>query len=58
MAEKGLSLIPIRVYFNDGRAKVELGLGRGKKLYDKRRTIMERDAKRDSDRAVKFSRRR
>ncbi len=58
ISEKGLSLIPIRVYFNDGRAKVELGLGRGKKLYDKRRTIAERDAKRDADRSMKFSRRR
>ena len=57
MREKGLSLIPLRVYFNGSHAKVELGLGRGKKIYDKRRAIAERDAKRDTDRAVKASRR-
>lgn len=54
---KALSLIPLRVYFKGSHAKVELGLGRGKKLYDKRRAIAERDAKRDTDRAVKASRR-
>lgn len=54
--EKGLSLIPLRVYFRDSYAKVELGLGRGKKLYDKRRAIAERDARRDADRAVKARR--
>ena len=57
MHEKGLSLIPLRVYFKGSYAKVELGLGRGKKIYDKRRAIAERDAKRDTDRAVKASRR-
>ncbi len=52
--EKGLTLVPLRLYFNDaGKVKVELGLARGKKSYDKRRTIAERDAKRDLDRAVK-----
>lgn len=56
--EKGLSLIPIRMYFNDGRAKVELGLGRGKRQYDKRRSIAEREAKRDADRAMKAASRR
>jgi len=50
---KGLTLIPLRVYFNDrGRAKVELGLARGKKSYDHRRDIADRDAKRDMDREV------
>ncbi len=58
IAEKGLSLIPIRLYFSGSRAKVELGLGRGRKQYDKRRQIAEREAKRDADRAMKFSRRR
>jgi SsrA-binding protein len=58
LAEKGLSLVPLRLYFSDGRAKLELGLGRGKTLYDKRRTIAERDARRDADRAVKAVRRR
>ena len=52
--EKGLTLIPLRLYFNDaGRVKVELGLARGKKDYDKRRDIAERDAKRDMERAAK-----
>lgn len=55
--EKGLSLIPLRIYFKGSHAKVELGLGRGKKLYDKRRSIAERDAQRDVDRATKAARR-
>ncbi len=54
MNEKGLSIIPLRVYFKDGRAKVEIGVGRGKKIYDKRRSIAERDARRETDRAVKL----
>ena len=58
LAEKGLSLVPLRLYFKEGRAKIELGLGRGKTLYDKRRSIAERDARRDSDRAIKAVRRR
>ena len=58
LAEKGLSLVPLRLYFKEGRAKIELGLGRGKTLYDKRRTIAERDASRDADRAIKAVRRR
>jgi len=48
---KGLTLVPLTMYFNDrGRAKVELGLARGKKSYDHRRDIAERDARRDMDR--------
>ena len=58
LAEKGLALVPLRLYFTEGRAKLELGLGRGKTLYDKRRTIAERDARREADRAVKAVRRR
>jgi SsrA-binding protein len=58
LAEKGLSLVPLRLYFSEGRAKLELGLGRGKTLYDKRRTIAERDARREADRAMKAVRRR
>jgi SsrA-binding protein len=58
LAEKGLALVPLRLYFKDGLAKAELGLGRGKAVYDKRRTIAERDARRDADRAVKAVRRR
>ena len=51
--EKGYSLIPLSVYFLDSKVKVELGLARGKKAYDKRESIAERDAKRSMDRAVK-----
>ncbi|MCL5961359.1 MAG: SsrA-binding protein SmpB [Chloroflexi bacterium] len=51
--ERGLTLIPLRVYLKGGRAKVELGLARGKKLYDKREAIAERDAKRQIERAMK-----
>jgi SsrA-binding protein len=51
--EKGLALVPLRLYFTEGRAKVELGLGRGKTAYDKRKTIAERDARREIARAVK-----
>ena len=54
----GLALVPLRLYFRDGRAKMELGLGRGKTLYDKRRTLVERDARREAERAMKVSRRR
>jgi SsrA-binding protein len=51
--ERGLTLIPLRLYFKDGRAKVELGLARGKKLYDKRAATKEREVKREMDRAMK-----
>jgi SsrA-binding protein len=51
--ERGLTLIPLRMYFKNGRAKVELGLARGKKLYDKRASIKEREAQREVDRARK-----
>lgn len=51
--EKGLTLIPLRLYFKHGRAKVELGLARGKKLYDKRASIKERETRREVDRAMK-----
>ena len=51
--EKGYSLIPLSVYLSGSRVKIELGLARGKKTYDKRETIAERDAKRNMDRAVK-----
>lgn len=56
--EKGLSLVPLRIYFKGSHAKVELGVGRGKRLYDKRRSIAERDARREADRAIKAARRR
>lgn len=55
--QKGVTLVPLRLYFNDrGVAKIELGLGRGKKKYDKRAAIAERDAKRAIDRARKEQR--
>ncbi len=56
--ERGLTLIPLRLYWVKGRAKAELGLGRGKKLHDKREAIRERDEKRDIDRALAAGRRR
>ena len=51
--EKGHTLVPLRVYFKDGRAKVELALARGKRAYDKRQALAERDAKRETERAMK-----
>ncbi len=54
--EKGLTLIPTRVYFKDGKVKVEIAVGRGKDRGDKRRTIAERDAKRQMERALKSRR--
>lgn len=50
---KGLTLVPLSLYFKGSHVKLELGLCKGKKLYDKRATAAERDAKRDIDRAVK-----
>ena len=50
---KGLTLIPLKLYLKGGRAKIELGLGRGKKLYDKREAIAERDVKREIERAIR-----
>jgi SsrA-binding protein len=52
VAERGLTLVPTRMYFKDGRAKVEIALARGKDLYDKRNTIREREVKRDMERAM------
>jgi SsrA-binding protein len=51
--ERGLTLVPTRLYWKDGRAKVELALGRGKDVRDKRRDIAERDARRQIERALK-----
>ena len=51
--EKGLTLVPTRLYFKDGRVKIELALARGREKADKRRVIAERDAKRDIDRALR-----
>jgi len=51
--EKGYALIPLKIYLVRGRVKVELGLGRGKKLYDKRRDIAEKDSKREMERVFR-----
>jgi SsrA-binding protein len=51
--EKGFTVVPTRLYLKDGRAKVEIALARGKKQYDKRQVIAERDSKRQMDRALK-----
>jgi SsrA-binding protein len=51
--EKGLTLVPTRLYFKDGRVKVELALARGRERADKRRAIAERDAQRDMERALR-----
>ena len=53
VATKGLTLIPLKLYLKGGRAKIELGLCRGKKLYDKREAIAERDVKREMERIVR-----
>src|SRR5262252_6851945 len=51
--EKGLTVVPTRLYFKDGRVKVELALARGKDVRDKRRSVADRDARRDMERALK-----
>ena len=50
--ERGLTLVPLRLYWKSGRAKVELGLARGKRVHDKRETIRRRDADREAARAI------
>ncbi len=51
--EKGLTLVPLKMYFKEGRAKVLLGVCRGKQLHDKRQTMKDRSVKRDIDRAMR-----
>ncbi len=51
--ERGYSLIPLKIYFKNDKIKVQIGLGKGKKLYDKRQTIKQNDVKRDLDRERK-----
>jgi SsrA-binding protein len=53
--QKGLTLIPLKVYFKDGFAKVELGVGQGKKQYDKREEIKKKEAQRTIDRVKRLS---
>jgi SsrA-binding protein len=50
--ESGLTLVPLSIYFKDGKAKVEIALARGKRAYDKRQSLAERDAAREIERAV------
>jgi len=51
--QEGLTLVPLSIYFKDGRAKVEIAVARGKKQYDKRREIARKTADREMERAVK-----
>jgi SsrA-binding protein len=51
--ERGLTLVPLRVYFSHGLAKVEVGLGRGKRQFEKRQTALEREHRREMDRAAR-----
>lgn len=51
--QKGMSLVPLQLYFKRGKVKLELGVAKGKKLFDKREDIAERDAKREIDRRLK-----
>ena len=53
VSERGLTLIPLRLYFKKGRVKAELGLARGKKLYDKRETMRKRAVQREVERSLK-----
>ena len=54
MREKGYTIVPLQVYFKDGKAKVEIGLARGKKLYDKREDIAKKDLRRETEREFKI----
>jgi SsrA-binding protein len=56
VSERGLTLVPLRLYFKDGRVKVEIALARGKDVRDKRRDIADREAKREMERAMKMRR--
>ena len=58
LAERGLTLIPLRLYFREGLAKIELGLGRGRRTVDKRHAIREREQRREMERATARIRRR
>lgn len=57
VVQRGLTLVPLKLYIKHGIAKVELGVAKGKKVYDKRQTIARRDAEREAERAVKRRRR-
>lgn len=53
-AEKGYTLVPLQVYFRDGKAKIEIGLAKGKKLYDKRQDIAKKDQRREAEKEMKM----
>jgi SsrA-binding protein len=53
LTEAGLTMVPLKVFFQNGKAKIELGVARGKRQWDKRQAMAERDAKRDTDRAIR-----
>src|SRR5262245_6565798 len=55
VAERGLTVVPLKLYFKNGRAKIEIGLARGKKLHDKRATLRERESRREMDKAARAS---
>lgn len=58
MAERGLTVVPLRIYFDHGLAKLEIGLARGKAQYDKRRALREKEQKREMERALRHRGRR
>ena len=53
-SEKGYTVVPLKVYFSNGRAKIEVGLAKGKKLYDKRQDIAKKDQKREAEKELKM----
>ena len=57
VTQRGLTLVPLRLYIKRGVAKIELGIAKGKKIYDKREAIARREVAREMDRALKFERR-
>jgi len=54
--KKGLTLVPLKMYLKNGRAKVEIGVAKGKKLHDKRKSMIKREMDREVEKAVKSSR--
>ncbi len=54
LSEKGYTLVPLQVYFKEGRAKIEIGLAKGKKLYDKRQDIAKKDQRREAEKDFKI----
>ena len=55
-AERGLTVVPLKIYFKQGRIKIEIGLARGKKLHDKRATLRERETRREMEKAARAGR--